>query len=83
MAERERIFHDGRDRPGPGCRVVGVENSWARHLSGLIVSRTPSCAHLVDVRWDQAPGFIDSQVNIMFLEDEPVLDQLARINDEH
>jgi hypothetical protein len=37
----------------------------------------------VSVRWDDDPDFVEKAVNLVLIEDEPVLDQLSRIDDEH
>lgn len=84
MPERERIYYVGRERPGPGCRVIGIEgsNSYGGRR-GLVMGIHPHHKGFVSVRWDDDPDFVEKAVNLVLIEDEPVLDQLSRIDDEH
>lgn len=72
-----------REHPGPGCRVVGNDGSasYARR-SGIIVGRHMKNRAMVWVKWDdQGVDDYDEAVVISLLQDEGVLDQLARIPD--
>jgi len=80
MSEPERIFEFGRWHPGPNSRVEGIpESATYAGRRGLIVERHESNKALVLVRWDSDPTYPDF-VTISLLQDEPVLDQLARID---
>jgi len=79
MTEPTRWKFLGRDRPGPGCRVVGIQGSanyGGRH--GLITGFSKHRS-MVLVKWDDEPDCEDDVVGISLLEDEPVLDQMARL----
>lgn len=77
-----RWHYLGRDRPGVGCRVIGIdgsENYRGRH--GIIVGYHHISKAMVWVRWDDEPdGDHDEAVVISLLQDEPVLDQMSRID---
>lgn len=84
MPEPERIFYVGRERPGPGCRVIGIEGSNAYGgRRGLVIGKHPRHKGFVAVRWDDDPDYVETDVNIVLIEDEPVLDQMSRVRDEH
>ena len=73
-----RIQLFGREHPGPGCRVEGISESVNyNNFHGLILERHVSNKALVLVRWDDEPDWPD-YVTISLLQDEGVLDQLAR-----
>ena len=92
MQGPERIEYVGRSRPGPGCRIVGIGTSKAyagRH--GLVMARRSFniwkdlkdedyFGGFVIVEWDDTP-YAPEVVNILLIEDEPILDQLSRIKD--
>ena len=79
MKEPERFEFLGRSRPGAGSRVIGTpgsENYGGRR--GVVLRRHERYVAMVMVRWDDDPDFDDAVV-VSLLEDEPVLDQLSRI----
>jgi len=79
MENWERFKYLGKSRPGPGCRVIGIPGSASyAGKRGVIISRHEAHNSMVWVKWDD-PGLVVESVVISLLEDEPVLDQLSRI----
>jgi hypothetical protein len=82
MPNPERIFFLGRWHPGVGSRVIGIPDSETYGgRRGLLIARHRRFQAFVQVCWDDDPSNIESDVNLVLITDEPVLDQMARIYD--